>query len=150
MLVIVGPDDEGLVPSVERQSVAEGTAARVRFLGPLYDEDRRSALAAGDIWALISHTENFGNAVLEAMAAGLPVIVSTAVNVSPEIQAAGAGVVTSLNVDEVATHIAQLLAEPDMRHRLGARARAFADTYDWSNVAPRLVEMYRSVVGAAS
>jgi len=146
MLAIVGPDDEGLVPSLQRQAIAEGISARVRFIGPLYDDDRRAALAAADIWALTSHTENFGNAVLEAMAARLPVIVSTAVNTSPDIRAANAGLVTSLEVDEVAGHIAALLADLQRRRELGDRARTFAQRYDWSNVAPRLVDMYDAVV----
>ena len=146
MLVVVGPDDEGLVPALQSQASAEGTSPRVRFLGPLYDEDRRAALAAADVWALISHTENFGNAVLEAMAAGLPVIVSTAVNTSPEIRAANAGLVTSLEINEVASHISTLLASPDRRRQLGSEAAVFAEQYDWSQVAPRLVEMYRSVI----
>ena len=150
MLVIVGPDDEGLVPTLKAQASAEGISARVRFLGPLYDEDRRAVLGAADIWALTSHTENFGNAVLEAMAAGLPVIVSTAVNTSPKIPAANAGLVTSLNIDEVAGHISTLLADPDKRRRLGSQATLFAEQYDWSQVAPRLVEMYQSVVDRSS
>jgi len=149
MLVIVGPDDEGLIPALKAQASTEGIAARVRFLGPLYDEDRRAALGAADIWALISHTENFGNAVLEAMAAGLPVIVSTAVNTSPEINAANAGVVTSLDVEEVATHISELLADPQGREELGRRALSFAEQYDWSRIAPRIVEMYKTVVTAS-
>lgn len=145
MLVIVGPDDEGLVPTLKAQASTEGIAARVRFLGPLYDEDRRAALGAADIWALTSHTENFGNAVLEAMAAGLPIIISTAVNTSPEIRAANAGLVTSLEIDEIAGHISRLLTDPGDRKRLESRAVTFAEQYDWSRVGPRLVEMYRAV-----
>jgi glycosyltransferase involved in cell wall biosynthesis len=149
MLVLVGPDDEQLVPVLQRQASAEGISPRVRFLGSLYDEDRRSALAAADVWALTSHTENFGNAVLEAMAAGLPIIVSTAVNISPEIRVANAGLVTSLKIEEVASHISTLLNDPDRRLQLGSQATLFAEQYDWSHVAPRLVEMYHSVVDRA-
>ena len=149
MLAVVGPDDEGLVPVLQRQAVTEGTSARVRFIGPLYDEDRRTALAAADVWALTSHTENFGNAVLEAMAAGLPVIVSTAVNTSREIRSANAGLVTSLDIGEVASHISKLLADPQSRRQLGTRAAVFAAQYDWANVTPRIVEMYEAVVAAA-
>jgi glycosyltransferase involved in cell wall biosynthesis len=149
MLVIVGPDDEGLAPTLQSQASAEGISARVRLLGPLYDDDRRAALGAADIWALTSHTENFGNAVLEAMAAGLPVIISTAVNTSPEIKAAAAGVVTSLEIDEVADHIGRLLADPEGRKRLGSLAVTFAEQYDWSRVSPRIVKMYETVVTAS-
>ncbi len=150
LLVIVGPDDENLTPSLQRQADAEGISGRVRFLGPLYDEQRRAALSAADLWALTSHTENFGNAVLEAMAAGLPVIISTAVNIAPQVKAARAGVVTSLRVAEVATHLSDLLAAPEDRQRLGERARAFATEYDWSTIASRLVAMYGEVVAKSS
>jgi glycosyltransferase involved in cell wall biosynthesis len=149
MLVIVGPDDEGLVPSLQSQAASEGTSRRVRFLGPLYDDDRLAALGAADILALTSHTENFGNAVLEAMAASLPIIVSEAVNTSPEIHEATAGIVTSLDIDEVAAHMRQLIADPSRRELLGGRALAFAERYDWSQVAPRIIAMYRAVVEAS-
>ena len=51
----------------------------------LRGRDKLAALAAADVWALPSHSENFGIAVVEAMAAGRAVVVAPDVNIAPEI-----------------------------------------------------------------
>jgi glycosyltransferase involved in cell wall biosynthesis len=145
LLVIAGPDDEGITPVLAAEAARAGIRDRVRFVGPVYDDDQLDALAAADLWALTSHTENFGNAVIEAMAAGRPVLVSTEVNLARQIRAAGAGIVTSLSVDEISLEIGRLLSDDARRRDLGATARAFARQFDWAVVAPQLVDMFREV-----
>lgn len=145
ILVVVGPDDEGLTATLQALAARMGVGARVRFMGPLYGDDLLEALAAADVWALTSHTENFGNAVLEATAAGLPVLVSTEVNISDRIAEDGAGLVTTLDPADIERQLGRLCRDEALRRTLGERARAFAAGYDWTNVAPRLLEMYRAV-----
>jgi glycosyltransferase involved in cell wall biosynthesis len=145
LLVVVGPDDENLTPALTRQAVELGIASRVRFIGPLYDDDRRAALASADIWALTSYTENFGIAALEAMAAGLPIVITTAVNIARDVESAGAGCVISLDADQIGGEIHRLLEHPEHRRQLSRRAVSFAERYDWSNVAPALIDMYETV-----
>jgi glycosyltransferase involved in cell wall biosynthesis len=94
---------------------------------------------------LTSHTENFGNAVVEAMAAGCPVLVSTEVNLAPQIRSARAGVVTGLSIDEIAIALAGLLDDSHQREALRLRAREFARRFDWSVVAPQLVNTFYEV-----
>jgi glycosyltransferase involved in cell wall biosynthesis len=145
MLVIAGPDDEDLLPWLRMIAVELGVHDRVRFVGPVYGEDQLDALAAADIWALTSHTENFGNAVVEALAAGLPVIVSTEVNLASQIEAADAGIVTPLDIPAISQHLQSLLAQPQRRELLGQRGAAFARRFDWSIVAPELVSAFEDV-----
>lgn len=145
-LVVVGPDDERLRGGLERLAFELGVAQDVDFLGPLYGDDRRAALATADIWALCSHTENFGIAVIEAMAAGCAVCISPGVNVAPDVAAANAGVVAELEPEAFGEALARLLADQAQRARLGGAARRFADRYDWSAVTPRLLDMYRRAV----
>jgi glycosyltransferase involved in cell wall biosynthesis len=145
-LVVVGPDDEGLRPGLERLALELKVAQDVHFLGPLYGEERRAALATADVWALCSYTENFGIAVIEAMAAGCAVCISPGVNVSADVTGAEAGVVAGLEPEEFGAALAQLLADDARRLRLGSAARRFADRYDWSAVTPRLLDMYRRAV----
>ena len=104
-----------------------------------------AALAAADVWALSSHSENFGIVVAEAMAAGLPVVISPAVNIAPDIAEAGAGVVCDLKAEAFAAAIAALLRDDSRRAAIGARAREFAGRWDWGMVGPQLAEMYASV-----
>jgi glycosyltransferase involved in cell wall biosynthesis len=141
-LVIAGPDDERLTPSLRALAVREGVAQRTSFAGMLTGDAKLEALAAADVWALPSRGENFGNAVVEAMAASRAVVVSPEVNIAPEIAAAGAGIVSPRRVDALADQLEALLRDSARRAALGAKARAFSAQYDWGRVAPRLASMY--------
>ncbi|TAK59730.1 MAG: glycosyltransferase [Dehalococcoidia bacterium] len=141
-LAIVGPDDEGLASSLRAIAGREGVADAATFTGMLRGRDKLSALAAADVWALPSHTENFGIAVAEALAARRAVVVSPGVNIAPEIAAAGAGVVAELDAEAFAGAIAGLVRDDARRVELGCAGREFARRYDWSAVAPQLAAMY--------
>ena len=59
------------------------------FTGPLYDEDKKAAFADADVFALPSRYENFGNAVAEAVASGVPVIVTNACGIHSLVRESG-------------------------------------------------------------
>lgn len=101
-LVLAGPDD-GYGPTVRRWLDAEGVLGRVTFTGMLLGRDKLAALRDADVFALPSYTENFGMAVVEAMACGIPVVISDRVNIWREVAAAGAGRVTRCDAEEVGT-----------------------------------------------
>lgn len=144
-LVIAGPDDEGLQPGLAELAEREGVAGRVVFTGMLHGEEKLAALAAADVWALPSHTENFGIAVVEALAAGKAAVISPAVNLAGEMGEAGAAVVAAPEPEAFSAALAELLGDSERRAELGARAREFSRRYDWGALGPRLVEMYRAV-----
>jgi glycosyltransferase involved in cell wall biosynthesis len=146
LLVIAGPNDEGLQPELAAIAAQEGVTQQVVFTGMLHGEEKLAALAATDVWALPSHTENFGIAVVEALAAGLPVVISPAVNLAGEIEEAEAGVVCEIHPEAFARAILSLLREQQRSSELGRRARVFARRYDWDVLAPRIVEMYDGIV----
>nr|MBA3366296.1 glycosyltransferase [Actinomycetota bacterium] len=98
-----------------------------------------------DVWALSSYTENFGIAVVEALACGLPSVISPAVNLAPEIERERAAVVAELRPEAFAEAIGDLLTDEGRRQELATAARAFAKGYDWPEIAPRLCELYRAV-----
>jgi glycosyltransferase involved in cell wall biosynthesis len=141
-LAIVGPDDEGLLPKLHEMVAELGLERDVYFLEPAYGEDRLAALASADVWALPSHAENFGIAVVEAMAAGCPVLISPAVNLSPEIAGAQAGIVAEADPEIFGQALAGLLGDHPTRQTLRQRAPAFARHYDWNEIGPQLIDMY--------
>jgi glycosyltransferase involved in cell wall biosynthesis len=145
VLVIAGPDDEGLRPELEKQAEREGIGGSLVFPGMLRGRDKLAALAAADVWALSSHTENFGIAVVEALAAGVPTLVSPAVNLSGEIERAGAGVVAETRPEAFGGALTYLLEDEDRRRGYGERGRQFARSYDWEALAPRIVQMYAAL-----
>ena len=141
-LVIVGPDDEGLTPQLTRLARDLGISDITHLAGPRYGEDRLSALSDADVWALPSHTENFGNAVIEAMASGVPTIISTEVNLAPDVLAARAGYVAADDPSAFARELTKLLDAPDERRRLAAAGRNFAARYDWRSISKQLAAMF--------
>jgi glycosyltransferase involved in cell wall biosynthesis len=145
-LVIAGPDDESLIPELRRLAASGGFEDRVRFAGMLDESERLTALAAADVWALPSHDENFGNVVLEAMAARKATVVSSAVALADEIAAAGAGSITDPMPEPFAREILSLLSDSARREALAAEAREFARRFDWSDVVYRLIDMYSAAM----
>jgi glycosyltransferase involved in cell wall biosynthesis len=142
-LVLAGPDDEGRVPELKRLVAELRLEHDVAFTGPLYGPARLGALASADVWALSSHAENFGIAVIEALAAGCAVLVSSRVSVAGELARAGAGVIAEPCPEAFGEALAGLLQDGSRRALLAGRGRSLAARYDWSVVGPQLLEMYR-------
>lgn len=90
-LVMAGPDQTGWQASLQRMAEDRGVAHRVHWPGMLSGDGKWGALRAADAFVLPSHTENFGVAVVESLAAGRPVLISNKVNIWREIQADSAG-----------------------------------------------------------
>jgi glycosyltransferase involved in cell wall biosynthesis len=142
MLVIAGPDDETLAPAIRRQAVALGVGERVHLTGMLDGETRRAALGAANAWVLPSRTENFGTAVVEALAAGVPTVISTAVNLAPDLQAAEAALVVPVDAGRVADALTRVLADRETAEGLSRRGKELARRFDWAAVAPQLRALY--------
>lgn len=145
-LAIAGPDDEGLTPVLRTRAAQAGVGDRVACSGMLDHAGMRDALAAATVWSLPSASENFGNAVAEAMAAGVPVVVSPQTNIAREVAAADAGIVAERDAASFARAIAALLDDAPRRAALGRNARQFARRYDWAAIAPQLVAMYSAAL----
>jgi glycosyltransferase involved in cell wall biosynthesis len=98
-LVIAGPDPAGMRDSLERLARRLGVGDRITWTGMLTGGLKWSALRAAEVFALTSHQENFGIAVAEALAMGIPVLISKQVNIWREIVDAGAGHAEADTVD---------------------------------------------------
>ena len=148
-LVIAGPDG-GYRAATEAFVDEAGIRDRTVFTGLLQGEYKLAALADADLFVLPSYSENFGIAVIEAMACGLPVVISDKVNIWREIVADGAGLATPLEADAVAGAMARLLADPGLRRTMGeAGRRSVARRYAWDHVAEALEAAYRAIVERA-
>jgi glycosyltransferase involved in cell wall biosynthesis len=149
LLVLAGPDDDGLRPQLEALAAEADVTERVVFPGMLRGEAKLSALAAATVWVLPSHTENFGVAVVEAMAAGVPTVISPAVNISPEVAAAHAGVVVSNEPEKLGAALARLLGDEQERARLSRAGQAFARRFDRFEVGRQLARAYQPIARSA-
>jgi glycosyltransferase involved in cell wall biosynthesis len=109
-LVIAGPDRTGLRQKLERLAERAGVTARTTWPGMLQGDAKWGAFYASEVFALPSHQENFGIAVVEALACGLPVVISNKVNIWREIAADQAGLVHPDTPEGTARALQQWLA----------------------------------------
>ena len=146
-LVLAGPDDEGYGAKVRHWLVREGALSKTTFTGIVAGSDKLDILAAAQLFVLPSYTENFGLAVVEAMAAGLPVVISNKVNIWSEIFDAHAGVVVNCDIEELAGAMERLLLNPVDAKEMGERARRLVkERFTWERVAPLMIELYRNIL----
>ena len=143
-LLVVGPD-EGMLSTL--RDLADGDP-RIAFTGYLSGEARLQALAAGDIFAMPATGEGQSIAALEAMAAGMPVVLSTGCNMD-EVADYGAGYVVQASVEAFAGRLRELLLDGDLRRQMAARARRLVEEkYTWDEVAKELERVYQGLVSS--
>jgi glycosyltransferase involved in cell wall biosynthesis len=146
-VLLAGPDDGSLAPFLSRIEEG-GLAARVTVLGHVSGERARRAWGAADAFILPSYSEGFSMAILEALAARLPVVITTACHF-PELAAADGGIVVPPTTEGVTGGLRALLERsPAERADLGRRGRALVEQhYTWDRQAQRLAAIYRWVAG---
>lgn len=92
-LVMAGPDQTGWASTLKHTAAQLGMAGRITWTGMVRGELKWGAFHACEAFVLPSHQENFGIAVVEALACGKPVLISNKVNIWREIEQDGAGIV---------------------------------------------------------
>jgi len=150
-LFLAGPDDEGYGDKMRQWLKEEGVLGRATFAGMLTGDRKEAALAASQMFVLSSYTENFGIAVIEALAAGLPAVITNKINIWRELNDARAALVINCNVDETAAAMSSLLDDPALCGRLAqAGKKLVAEQFTWPIVAERMIAVYREIVAANS
>lgn len=150
-LVIAGPDNEGFGDKVRAWLKDEGISERATFTGMLQGDDKLAVLRDAEMFVLPSYSENFGISVVEAMACGVPVIISDKVNIWREVEANGAGRVAPCDVERFAEEMLGLLDEPEEATRIGENGRALVKKrFQWPSVAVALQEVYYSLCSGKS
>ena len=146
-LVVAGPDDDGWGARVKEWLKAEGILGDATFTGMLLDEEKLAVLRDAQMFVLSSYSENFGIAVIEAMACGLPVVISDQVNIWREVETAGAGLVVPCAAASLAAALARLLADPGLAADMGQRGRDLvARRFQWGNIALALQDLYTGII----
>lgn len=146
-LVIAGEGSSEFVGRLKARATDRGIADKVMWPGFLEGDDKNAALADADVFVLPSYSENFGIAVAEAMAAGLPVVVSNHVGLHADVVAARAGLVVSCDEAQLAGALVRLLEDAMLRQSLGENGRALARRkYSPDAVARKLVSVYNDIV----
>lgn len=139
VLVLAGPGEDGYVRELKQVVAKHGIEKRVVFTGMLHGRDRIAAYADADLFCLPSHQENFGIAVVEALAAGTPVLISDQVNIWPQIEKAGVGMICKTSVDSVEAMLTSFFSQTPPIRPDNCRAMAM-ERYDWKAIAKRWVK----------
>jgi glycosyltransferase involved in cell wall biosynthesis len=140
-----GTPDEG--PAAEAQ-VRAGLDDGVRLLGTRPPEEMPAAFAAADVFCLPSWWEAMPLSILEAMAAGLPVVASDVGDVARAVADGVSGyVVAPRSPDELADALERLLRDGDLRVRMGAAGRArVADMFSVDVTADQVSALYAELL----
>jgi glycosyltransferase involved in cell wall biosynthesis len=145
-LVIAGNDEENYTLHLRALSERLGVGDRVTFVGEVHGAEKWAWFRKADLFALASHSENFGIAVLEAMACGRPVLVTPEVGLANVIAEESAGLVAEGSPAAFGEAMAQLLSDPNARAAMGKAGRRLAETsYSWGAIASRTEEVYEAI-----
>lgn len=150
LLLIAGHDSWGYGPTLRRQIDELGLSGKIRMVG--FQNDVVSFLNTLDVFALATKSEGFGQVVIEAMAAGKPVVTS---KIAPLIEIVADGetglLVESGSPQSFANAIAQLLIDPMERHRMGARGRErVTKCFTAERMTQEILLLYENLLGQKS
>jgi len=147
VLVLAGSGDASWVKQLRVHAVQLGITERVFWTGFVGGDDKWAVLADADVFVLPSYSENFGIAALEALACGLPVVVSDQVGIHREIAAAEAGLVTRCHAEEIATALAKVLHDDGLRSRMRENGLRLAqDHFSLDAVSRKLAAAYQDIL----
>jgi glycosyltransferase involved in cell wall biosynthesis len=143
-LVIAGPDEDGYRARVE--PLFTPVAAATRWLGAVDRETVAALFAASRTLVQCSDSESFGMSVAEALAAGLPVVVTNETP-WPQVAALELGYSVAQEPAAIARGILEILERPADGCAMGARGRAWArETFGWDAIGRSMRDAYQGVL----
>jgi glycosyltransferase involved in cell wall biosynthesis len=141
-LVIAGPEGEsGYRAQLENCARSSGVDSRVIFTGPLYDEDKKAALADSDLFVLPSRYENFANAPAEAMACGVPVIITDACGIRSLVEGQ-AGLVIPPEGEALTDALRTMLCDKSLYAGFKEGCRRVAGQLSWDRLTEQMEGYY--------
>ena len=145
-LVLAGPDADGVQAQLQQLAAHAGMSGRITCTGMLQGAAKWGALRAADVFVLPSHQENFGVAVVEALAMGLPTLLSEQVNIWRDVVAAGAGLAAPDTLAGTTALLQRWLSLPaaSQAQMRGATVPCFERHFDMRVAAQRLVQLIRA------
>lgn len=148
-LVIAGDGDRSLMTGLKSKARELAVADSIVWTGFLAGEMRLAALAHALVFCLPSHSENFGMALLEAMAARLPCVATDQVALGAAAAKVGAVHITPVSPAPLAKAIIELLSDERLREELAAKAQDYAvKNHSMAVLAENLKKFYLQLRGS--
>lgn len=149
-LLMVGPDEHHLQITLEEQARQAGCANRLHFTGLVQREELLQVFADSDLLVMPSQTENFGMSAAEAMAAGLPILVSDIVPVGEWAKKAAAGETAACNTGVFSEVAVSMLSNPARLKKMGQNGKAAATKFfDHQVIAKQMLNHLEQVITQA-
>lgn len=143
---LVGPD-EGEAEAVQKDIANRGLEQRVVWEGPLSPDLTNDRLRQASIFASPSINEPFGMSVVEAMAVGLPVVITNSCGLAPIVSAYKAGLVCDESEEGFVSAVESLIRNPILRQSMGKNAqKAVTDLFSIDEIGDRLMCIYESAI----
>ena len=147
-LIIAGPEGEpGYLAVLAKRAQEARVESRVIFTGPLYDDAKAAALADSDIFVLPSRYENFANSAAEAMACGIPVIITDTCGIRSLVDGR-AGLIVSPEPEPLAGAIRTLLSDRAVYRKFQDGAMAVAAELGWDRLSEQMEKYYAKALGS--
>jgi glycosyltransferase involved in cell wall biosynthesis len=148
-LVVVG-HDEGAQADFTQRIAKAGVQDRVHLVGPLHGAAKWEAFADATAFVLPSRQEGFSIAITEALASGLPVIISKDCHF-PDVADAQAGIVADLDAQAFASAFARVCGDHNLRRRMSDAARNLVHSrYNCRTMAQEVVYAYQAALRSSS
>ena len=150
-LLIVGGGDEPYVDNLKARTKELSIEKKVLWAGPLYGMQKWAAFSKAELFVLPSHQENFGIALVEALAMGVPVCTTRAVNIWKTLQAARAGIISDDNLSSLRTAFQEWLQmPPGERQAMRDAARTcFVEHFSIEGAGRRLLAAIAATIESA-
>ncbi len=145
--VIVGPGETSYVNMVKEFINRLAYSDRVLILGPVNSDIKIAALKESDLFILPSYGENFGISVVEALASGLPIIITKRVGIAEDLSDVLGVIVTECDVEEVASAIIKIISSPELRNHIKFKGPEIAQLlYSIDSMGNQMDMAYKKLV----
>lgn len=134
----------GMLQQLVNEAIALGIIRNVTFTGFVDDDELPELYSSADVYVLSSVSEPFGISVLEAMAAGVPAVVSNSAGVGESLKHCLRA--DFWDVDEMAAKIIAVLEYPPLRRTLSQNAKGEARGFSWSKTAAQTMQVYNYAI----
>lgn len=142
-LAIAGSGEPDYVNHIQDLLAEYQISDRTYWGGFVQGETKNLYLQGSDLFALTSHSENFGIAAIEALASGTPVLVTDGVAIAPMVKEQDLGYITKLDIEAITSTIQRFLASNQVAKQKGDRAQQYiAEHYSWAKIANSLMTIY--------
>ena len=146
-LVIAGDGDSAYLQSLMRRTTTTALMHRVFWVGNVEGERKQALLQRARAFVLPSHSENFGIAVVEALGAGLPCLISDRVAICRDVVAAGAGLACSTDAADIAEKMKLLISDDSTLRAMRGNAVALAsERYSLEAMGRDLSDLYNAIL----